>query len=221
VSLTPCEVPGDATAVVIDVLRATTTLTVALGNGAARVLPVATPEEAFRLRERDPEALLCGERDGRKIAGFDLGNSPAEYGASVVSGRTLVFASTNGSLALIRARDARRRVLGCFANASATLEEVRSEERLVVVCAGKLGRLSLEDAAFAGWLCERLGERGARLEGAAAALAASLAPRDRLETRALVQGSSHGRYLRSLGPDFAADVELAAELDALPRAFSL
>lgn len=213
--------PSDTTAVIIDVLRATTTLTVALANGATGVLPAASPEEAFRLRERHPGALLCGERDGRKIAGFDLGNSPAEYGASAVAGKTLVFASTNGSQALLRARTAQRRVLGCFANASTTLERVRAEDRVIAVCSGKLGRMSLEDAAFAGWLCARLQESGARIEGAAAALALTLAPRDRFETRAIVQGSSHGRYLRSLGPDFAADVEIAGEIDALSEAFEV
>lgn len=214
------EVPADSTAVVIDVLRATTTLTVALTNGARRVIPADSRARALELRERTPGALLCGERDGRKIEGFDLGNSPSEYDAATVAERDLVFASTNGSLALLRSARARRRLLGAFINASAVLAAVSGDARVVVVCAGKLGRPSLEDTAFAGWLCARLAERGADLD-AAARFARALAPRDAGETLALVQGSSHGRYLRRLGGAFAADVELAAEVDRLDRAFAV
>jgi 2-phosphosulfolactate phosphatase len=213
-------VPSDATAVVIDVLRATTTLSVALANGAGPVLPADSPEQARKLAERHPGALLCGERDGRRIAGFDLGNSPAEYGRDVVAGRTLVFASTNGSLALLAAHPARTRWLGCFATAGAVLEEVAKQDRVVCVCAGKLGRPSLEDTAFAGWLCARLAGRGAQLDPAAR-MAARLAPRDDFDVRALVEGSSHGRYLRALGGEFARDVAFAAGVDRLDRAFAV
>ena len=90
-----------------------------------------------------------------------------------------------------------------------------------VVCAGKEGGLALEDAAFAGWLCARLEERGARLEGAGARLARALAPRDAAAVRAAVEGSDHGLYLRSLGPDYARDVAFCASLDAVGRAFEL
>ena len=211
--------PEHAAALVVDVLRATTTLTVALAHGALRVLDAETPEEAMALRRAHPEALLCGERDGRKIAGFDLGNSPLEYGADVVRGRTLVFASTNGSLALRAGRRARRRVRGCFANATAALEAVAREPEVAIVCSGKLGRFSLEDAAFAGWVCEALECRGARIEGQPARLARSLAPRDAFEVRAMVEGSSHGRYLRALGGPFARDVDFCATMDRLDRAF--
>src|SRR5262245_43814035 len=78
----PGRVSPAASAVIVDVLRATTTLTVALQHGAARVVAAATPDEARRLSDRVPGSLLCGERDGRKIEGFDLGNSPFEYPAA-------------------------------------------------------------------------------------------------------------------------------------------
>ena len=212
-------VPARAVAVVVDVLRATTVLAIARLRGARRVLPAATPDEALSLRARHPDALLCGEREGRRIEGFDLGNSPAEYGFEAVAGRTLIFASTNGSQALLRARGARRRVLGAFVCAGAVLEALAGEEQVVVVCAGKLARFALEDTAFAGWLVERLAGRGACVDGAAAALARRTAPRDAAEVRALVQGSAHGRYLRSLGPEYAADVEYCARLDVIGQAF--
>jgi 2-phosphosulfolactate phosphatase len=215
------DVPAQAAAVCIDVLRATTTLTVALEAGAARVLPAATPEEAFALRARHPGAWVCGERGGRIVPGFDRGNSPAEYRGPDVAGRTLVFATTNGSLALLRARRARRRLLAAFVNASAAADALAGAGEVVLVCAGREGRFAAEDAACAGWLCERLARRGARLVGPEAALARRLAPADAAAVRAAVQGSIHGRALRRLGGPFAEDVEFCGTLDALPRAFEV
>jgi 2-phosphosulfolactate phosphatase len=215
------EVGSGVAAVVIDVLRATSTLTIALLNGARGVTAAATPEEARELRGRNPGALLCGERDGLIIPGFDLGNSPFEYAANTVAGRPLIFASTNGSQAMRRARPARRTVLAAFINAAAAVERLGAEERVVVVCAGKTGRFALEDAACAGLLCARLVGRGARLEGAPAGFALSLAPRDAGDVRRVVEGASHGRYLRQLGGEYARDVEFCGRLDAIDRAFEI
>ncbi len=219
---TPRGWPHDArrlAAVVIDVLRATTTLTVALANGARRVEPVAGPAQALAARAREPGALLCGERGGLKIPGFDLGNSPEEYGAAAVTGRTLVFASTNGSRAMLACAGCGTRLLGAFVNASAVVDSLAGRKHVLLACAGKEGRFGLEDAACAGWLCRALEARGARIEGDAARLALALAPRDAAEIRALLQGSAHGRTLRALSPSFARDVELCAALDRLDRAF--
>jgi 2-phosphosulfolactate phosphatase len=217
----PPDVPADAAAVVIDVLRATTTLTVALDAGAARVIAVSTPAEALALRAATPGAWACGERGGRIVPGFDRGNSPAEYRDTAVAGRTLVFASTNGSLALLRARHARRRLAGAFVNAGAVVEALADEERVELVCAAREGAFSLEDVACAGWLCARLAERGARVEGPAARLARRLAPADAAAAREAVAASVHGRTLRAMGGPYAADVEFCGTLDALPRAFAL
>jgi len=214
--------PRDArriAAVVIDVLRATTTLTVALANGAARVVPVAGIEPAFAWKARDPGVLLCGERDGFKVPGFDLGNSPAEYGQAAVAGRTLVFASTNGSRAMLACAGCGVRLLGAFVNASAVVAALEGRAFVRLACAGKQGSFALEDAACAGWLCAALAARGARIEGGQARLAASLAPADVAGIRALLQGSAHGRTLRGLSPLFARDVERCAELDAVDRVF--
>jgi len=132
--------PRDArriAAVVIDVLRATTTLTVALANGAARVVPVAGIEPAFAWKARDPGVLLCGERDGFKVPGFDLGNSPAEYGQAAVAGRTLVFASTNGSRAMLACAGCGVRLLGAFVNASAVVAALEGRAFVRLACAGR------------------------------------------------------------------------------------
>jgi len=206
--------PSRWTGVAIDVLRATSTLTVALGNGAARVVPLAEPQAALEMRERVPGTLACGERDGRKVPGFDLGNSPSEYTAERVAGRTLAFASTNGSRAFQSLAGCGRVVLASFLNVSAVALSLEQAEFVRIVCAGQLGAFAIEDAACAGWLCTALRRLGARLEGAASYAAVSLAPRDAAAVSALLQGAAHGRALRRLGSVFAADVDECARLDS-------
>jgi len=154
-----------------------------------------------------------------KVEGFDLGNSPFEYPITTIAERTLIFASTNGSQAMLAAAAARRRLLGAFVNVSALIERLAQERAVVIVCAGSSGRFAIEDAGCAGLVCERLAERGATLEGPEATLARALAPRDARAVRALVQGSSHGRDLRAMGATFARDVEFCADLDTLDQAF--
>ena len=213
----PGAVPADACAVAIDVLRATTTLAVALLNGAARVVPFATPGEALDFRRRTPGALACGEREGRIVEGFDLGNSPAEFTRERVNGKPLAFASTNGSRALLATSRCRRRLLGNFIALSATVAAIERESHIWLVCAGKLGSFALEDAACAGAIAARLAAGGAELESDTACLAATFAPRDADDVRALVTGADHARWLASLGESFVADVSFCATLDAHDR----
>lgn len=213
--------PAAATAVVVDVLRATTTLTVALDAGASRVLPVATPEAGRDLARSRPGALLCGERYGRPIPGYDLGNSPYEYTPERVRGRELVFASSNGSLALIAAARCRRVVIAAFVNASAVLAAVADEPAVEIVCAANESRFAIEDAGLAGWLAAALIAQGAAPAGAAARAAARLAPRGARAVRALVEGAPHARELRRLGPAWDRDVAFAAGLDRIGRAFEV
>lgn len=208
-------------AIIVDVLRATTTLTVALSNGARSVVPTRTPTEALALRAEASDTLACGERDGRIVPGFDLGNSPFEYTAERVAGRRLAFASTNGSLAMLAARTARRRVLAGFVNARAVVERVKRERDVVIVCAGKLGGFSLEDAACAGLLIARLEAHGAVADGPAARLARALAPGDAAEMRALVRGASHARDLAAMGGAYLRDLEFCSGLDTIDRAFEV
>lgn len=208
-------------AIIVDVLRATTTLTVALSNGARGVIAAGTPAEALALRAARPNTLACGERDGRIVPGFDLGNSPFEYTAERVSGRTLAFASTNGSLAMLAARNAGRRVLAAFVNAGAVVDRVRQAREVVIVCAGKLGRFSLEDTACAGLLIARLEAHGGVAHGPAARLARAIAPDDAAGVRALVQGAAHARDLAAMGPAYVRDLEICSALDSIDRAFEV
>src|SRR5438874_11853400 len=110
----PAELAGK-TVVVIDVLRATTTIITALANGATQVIPCLEIDEARKAAaDFGSPAILGGERGGRPIAGFDLGNSPAEYSREQVAGKTVVFTTTNGTRALLRCKAARRVLLGAF-----------------------------------------------------------------------------------------------------------
>lgn len=216
------EAPGRTapwTGIAVDVLRATTTLTVAFGAGAARVVPFTTPAAAIAFRDREPMALACGERDGRIVPGFDLGNSPFEYEAVRVGGRTLAFASTNGSRAMVTLLDARRRLLGAFVNASAVVEACRDAAHVRIACAGKEGAPAAEDLACAGWIAARLAERGWMPADEITHAAIASAPRGANEVRERVTESEHGRYLASLGPEFARDVAFCAGLDTLDRCF--
>jgi len=148
--------PTGGVAVVIDVLRASTTMITAIANGAAAVRPVAAVAEARALAGRlGTAALLGGERGGVRIDGFDLGNSPAEYTADRVAGRTVVITTTNGTAALAACAGAREVLVGAIVNRSAVAAAAR---RLAaahgvavhLVCAGTDGAVTAEDVLAAG-----------------------------------------------------------------------
>jgi 2-phosphosulfolactate phosphatase len=145
---------GGASALAIDVLRASTSVIAALGNGAAAVIPVETVDEARACRAAlGREALLAGERHGDPPEGFDLGNSPREFTAGRVRGRTIVLTTSNGTRALFAARPAAAVAVAAFVNASAAAAWARERTGdVVLICAGSLGTPSLEDQACAGWL---------------------------------------------------------------------
>src|SRR5579863_786881 len=148
----PDELRGGA-AVVIDVLRATSTIVHALAAGATSVVPCGEIEEARRIAAQCPVGtyLLGGERGGRKIKGFDLGNSPSEYVRTVVSGKKVIFTTTNGTQALIRAKEARRVLVGAMSNLGAVVEHLANESGPVhLVCSGTERRVTLEDVLCAG-----------------------------------------------------------------------
>ncbi|HEY5312100.1 MAG TPA: 2-phosphosulfolactate phosphatase, partial [Pirellulales bacterium] len=140
--------------VVMDVLRATTTLAYALAAGAAKVIACLEVDEARRIAASlaDERPLLGGERGGLRIEGFDLGNSPSEYTPEAVSGRTLVFTTTNGTRAMLHCRQARRVLLGSMVNRQAVVRALADEEKVDLVCAGTRGQITREDALCAGAL---------------------------------------------------------------------
>jgi 2-phosphosulfolactate phosphatase len=201
-------------AVVVDVLRATTTMVYALAAGCACVRPCLEVEEARHVAGELPagRVLLGGERDGRPLPGFDLGNSPREYTPCLCRGMTVVLTTTNGTRALLHAAAAERVLLGAFVNYSAVCEQLRQETRPVhVVCAGSGGEVTLEDTLLAGAFVEYLSEAcpGRLNDGARLAW-------DCYETHGKVlegalEVSAGGVRLRELGYD--EDIKAAARVD--------
>ncbi|WP_419163695.1 2-phosphosulfolactate phosphatase [Candidatus Palauibacter sp.] len=222
----PAEIESDAprgrATVVIDVIRATTSITTALAAGADRVIPALTVSEAREAATRTEGSLLCGERQGLPPEGFDLGNAPGDFDPATVAGRTLVFTTTNGTAAIERARGEGGEGplrLGCFRNVRAVARRVAADAApggrgLAIVCAGRRGRVSMDDAWCAGHLAGRLVHAvagvgltdGAR---AAQALSAELGP----PTAAALARTAAGRALHGIGR--ADDLSACAALDDL------
>ncbi len=157
--------PDDAagTAVVIDVLRATTVITTALAHGADSVVTCGEVDQALELATElhfaansGGDVLLCGERHCRRIEGFDLGNSPSEYDAQRVTGKTLVMTTTNGTRALAAASRFEMVCVACFGNLSALIDRLRSHPQLTIICSGTDGELTEEDLLLGGAIVHRL-----------------------------------------------------------------
>ena len=151
--------PGDVNGrgvLVIDALRATSTIIAALAHGAKAVVPTATPEEAVRVAANLEKngVMLAGERRSLKIEGFDLGNSPREMVPTAVAGKTIVLTTTNGTPALIAAQGGDPVLIAAPANVSAVAERARGmvleRGELVVICSGRDRQFALEDAYTAG-----------------------------------------------------------------------
>jgi 2-phosphosulfolactate phosphatase len=157
----PAELAG-AAAVVIDVLRASTTILYALDAGATTVVPCLEIADARALAKQYPtgDVRLGGERHGVAIEGFDLGNSPEEYTAERVGGRTVVLTTTNGTRAMIHAREAKDVLIGAFVNASAIVTRLLAEPKVCILCAGTDGQISEDDTLVAGLLVDQLHRRG-------------------------------------------------------------
>lgn len=147
------------TVVVIDVLRASSTIVTALQNGAKGIIPVADMDLAGKISQGmdSPQYLLCGEKNGDKIEGYHLGNSPLEYTAETVSDKTIILNTTNGTKAIKKAKLAREIIVGCFLNMSQIIAYLeQTEQPIALVCAGWQGRLSFEDLLCAGQIIHEL-----------------------------------------------------------------
>ena len=154
------EILSDKTAVVIDVLRATSSMLTALAAGASRIVPVAEVDEARALKAQlhTGSVVLGGERDGLQIDGFDVGNTPQEFTADRVRGKTVVMTTTNGTRAILLAMPAREVYIAALVNVAATARHLAEHTRgdVVLVTSGTQRRISYEDALCAGAIVERL-----------------------------------------------------------------
>jgi 2-phosphosulfolactate phosphatase len=207
------------TYVAVDILRASTVISTALHNGAEAVIPVGDVESA-RVSKNAPalqNALLCGERGGRRLEGFDLGNSPAEYTRAKVEDRTLIYASTNGSVAVTAAPTGATVLVGGLVNLTALAQSVvRLDQPVLIACAGKEGGFSLEDAAGAGAIISKLWELDPALElvNDSARAAQILWDQYRSDPVMPLWQSQHGIYLIQIG--FGADLAVCGAVDTVP-----
>lgn len=205
------------TVVVIDVLRACSSMVTALVNGAKGIIPVEDMAMASKIAANlDPKStLLCGEKDGKKIDGYQLGNSPMEYSKGVVDGKTMIMNTTNGTKAVTRASLARKILIGCFLNAEYVVEELRNAEGdIIVICAGWKSRLSLEDMLCAGLIIDRLSD-GLLPDDASdgAKLAHVLYQKYANDIEGAVSQSNHANRLRDVA--HPNDISYCSQLDRI------
>ena len=206
IALLPARDLSTTTCVVFDVLRATSSMVTALANGVGEIYPVCTVEEAQALKARFPYVVLGGERQGDKIEGFDIGNSPSEY--TGLQGRRIVTTTTNGTVALRACERARRVLVGALLNLGALAEALRASapKSVLLVCAGTFDTFALEDAYAAGRL---IAELPAATRSDAAETVAAMALQYPNPLTAL-RFARNGRALTATGR--AADVEWCAQI---------
>lgn len=206
-------------AVVIDVLRASTSIVTAIHNQCHQIIPVAEVATAQKLAHAQSKTttLLCGERGGLKIEGFHLGNSPAEYTFATVRNKTLIFTSTNGARLLTKTLEAEQVLVGAFVNISAVIEYLlKTDQEVALLCAGSENQFSLEDTTCAGMMLAKLYRAiPRRMEMNDAALAAMfLYQKFEQNLLNMVRLAHHGRYLIKIG--FQSDLTLCMQIDAAP-----
>ncbi len=212
----------DKNVIVIDVLRSSTTIAVALSNGAREIIPVESIENAVKISGSlfGDVTLRVGERNGKMIQGFNLGNSPLEYTEATVKGKSIIFCTTNGSVAMYRSRFAKNLAIGSFVNMSRIVDfmkEVGSD--FVILCAGRantFSNFSLEDAVCAGMMVQKLSQdKTLHLQLTDSALAAqALYKTYGRSIPKMLKSTEHGIYLREIG--FAEDLKVCASIDTVP-----
>jgi len=198
--------------VVIDIFRASTSITAALAAGAAEIWIAGSLEEAASIKARlGPKAVLAGERGGFKIGGYDLGNSPREMISAAVAGRPVIFNSTNGTRLLRRFDPFPYVAVGSLVSLKATVSFITGfSDDPVLCCAGQEGFFSAEDTLAAGLIISRLGRGKAEMDDAAA-FACRLVELAGDQWRQWARDSEHGRCLTSIG--MGDDLDLCLETD--------
>ncbi|MDE2320665.1 MAG: 2-phosphosulfolactate phosphatase [candidate division NC10 bacterium] len=210
-----CRFASGRAVAVIDVIRATTTITMALHHGCAGVIPVRTLSEAGAVAKRlGGGVLLAGEREADRAVGFELGNSPAEYGRDRVKGKVVVLTTTNGTRAFQVVPGAQAIIACSFLNVSAAARRLTDTGLdILIVCAGQHGRFCLEDAVGSGMLIDRvlsISERACELSDSARAVHQLFATY-RNDLLGMLRVCEWGRDIIQKG--FGADLEICAQTD--------
>jgi len=224
VFFTPGQVkPGDLAGclvAVVDVLRASSSIATALGNGARTVIPLEGADEVI-VRSKDftrSQILLAGEQKMLPITGFDLGNSPQAFTPETVEDKTILITTTNGTRALLGVQGARDIVIASYVNFTAVLTLMKvaagTNTDIAIVCASEEGSFTLEDAACAGRYVRAIPKR-ASIDLNDAAVASVLIEKKYGDNIAKVfKESTHGQALQESG--FGADLAACAEVDSYP-----
>ncbi len=150
----------DAVVVIIDIFRATSTITAALDNGAKEIIPVSSVADCIAIGEKTPNSITAGERDGKVAEGLQHGNSPLEYPKEFIAGKTIVLTTTNGTRLLHMVQGAHQIVIGSFLNLDAVCNYLlASGKNVLLACASWKDRVNLEDSLFAGAVVNKIGDR--------------------------------------------------------------
>jgi 2-phosphosulfolactate phosphatase len=192
---------GDFVVVLVDILRATTTICTAIANGAEAIVPVDSHDEARRLKSQG--FLVASEKDGVQLDFADFGNSAFSFTRDAIGGKTLVYSTTNGTRALETAKSAGSVVIGAFINITALTEWLTGKQKnVVILCSGWKNKFCLEDTLFAGALTDRLLDTGLFQSDCDAAKASmdlwNLAAGDVLE---YIEKAAQRHRLKKLGLD--------------------
>jgi 2-phosphosulfolactate phosphatase len=218
VVLTPALLPlyevKGKTVVVIDILRATTSMCVAFQTGVKKILPVATPEECKIFKDFD--FLCAAERNAVKVEGFDLGNSPFEYQNPLLKDRNIAFTTTNGTKAIKQSQEmgATQIVVGSFLNLSFLCNWlIKQNQPVLLLCAGWKDKFNLEDTLFAGAVISQIKDHF-QLDCDSALMAEILFTASENKLEEVVRQSSHAKRFKSLHAN-EDDVKFCLQIDTL------
>ncbi|MEL7001575.1 MAG: 2-phosphosulfolactate phosphatase [Bacteroidota bacterium] len=198
-------------AVVVDILRATSCMTAGLAHGVKSITPFASLDACLKMKAKG--YLIAGERNGQKVEGFDLGNSPFDYMAEEAQGKRVATTTTNGTLAIEKCKGADQIIIGSFLNISAVAQYlIRQKKNVLIVCAGWKGKVNMEDSLFAGALAALLeNEDKFEFECDAPLLAATSYLNVKSNILEVIKNSSHAKRLNRL--NVHKDIEFCLEHD--------
>lgn len=200
------------TAIIIDVLRATSVMTTALAHGVKAIYPYKDIESVLENSKKDSNPLLCGERKGLKIDGFDCGNSPLEYPRELVEGRNMYMTTSNGTRAIEKtAVGAERIYISAFLNVGRVAKQIIEDDKdVVIVCSGTNDEFSLDDALCAGEIIKRVVDKK-NVELSDMALGLKFIAENSKDIAITLKGAKHFEYLKSIG--FSGDMQHCFTMD--------
>lgn len=204
-------------AVVIDMLRATSVMVTALDNGAKKVVPFLTVEEAFDYsKQHSGQVILGGERKAVKIEGFDFSNSPLEYTKEVVQGKTLAMTTSNGTRAIKGCTGASHIFIAAMLNGKAICRKLQElNEDVVIVNSGTMGQFSMDDFICAGYIIETLTKDNPKIELSDIAKTAKYIYENNKDIDSFIKNARHYDILKSLG--LAGDLQYCMKKDIIDR----